>query len=65
MILEHYPYRFVKKDKEPWDGPQGFFDASFTVFFQVNEVTPDLLGLGRGLPTSFLCRQISFEGSSS
>ena len=24
MILEHYPYRFVKKDKEPWDGPQGF-----------------------------------------
>lgn len=30
-----------------------FFDASFTVFFQVNEVTPDLLGLDRGLPTSF------------
>lgn len=39
MILEYYPYRFVKKDKEPWDGPQVFFDASFTVFFQVNEVT--------------------------
>ncbi len=24
MTIEHYPYRFVKKDIEPWDGPQGF-----------------------------------------
>ena len=24
MTIEHYPFRFVKKDIEPWDGPQGF-----------------------------------------
>jgi len=24
MDIEHYPYRFVKKVIEPWDGPQGF-----------------------------------------
>ena len=24
MTIDHYPYRFVKKDVEPWDGPQGF-----------------------------------------
>lgn len=24
MTIEHYPYHFVKKDIEPWDGPQGF-----------------------------------------
>lgn len=24
MSLSYYPYRFVKKIDEPWDGPQGF-----------------------------------------
>ena len=24
MNIEHYPFRFVKKDNEPWEGPQGF-----------------------------------------
>ena len=24
MDIKHYPYRFVKKVTEPWDGPQGF-----------------------------------------
>ena len=24
MDIKHYPYRFVKKVIEPWDGPQGF-----------------------------------------
>ena len=24
MEIEHYPFRFVKKSIEPWDGPQGF-----------------------------------------
>lgn len=24
MNLSYYPYRFVKKIDEPWDGPQGF-----------------------------------------
>jgi hypothetical protein len=24
MTIEHYPFRFVKKDVEPWDGPSGF-----------------------------------------
>ena len=24
MNIDHYPFRFVKKDIEPWEGPQGF-----------------------------------------
>ena len=24
MTIEHYPFRFVKKVVEPWDGPHGF-----------------------------------------
>lgn len=28
MSLSYYPYRFVKKIDEPWDGPQGFLRDS-------------------------------------
>ena len=24
MEIAHYPYKFVQKIEEPWDGPQGF-----------------------------------------
>ncbi|MCR5078281.1 MAG: hypothetical protein K6A82_09635 [Prevotella sp.] len=34
MDIDHYPYRFVKKVEEPWDGPQGFLLFKYLYSFK-------------------------------
>ena len=34
MGIQHYPYRFVKKVIEPWDGPQGFLLYKYLYSFK-------------------------------
>jgi hypothetical protein len=34
MEIKHYPYRFVKKVTEPWDGPQGFLLYKYLYSFK-------------------------------
>jgi len=37
MSLSYYPYRFVKKIDEPWDGPQGFLLYKLLYSFKSNK----------------------------
>ena len=37
MSLSYYPYRFVKKIDEPWDGPQGFLLYILLYSFKSNK----------------------------